>query len=77
MVLDWGLNPGPPALEASTLPLGYRGGGSMILQYVPCNCFHGSYIGCSSGQTYSAPEALCSYLQPVKQDKNRNIEQRR
>ena len=26
-VLDWGLNPGPPALEASTLPLGYRGGG--------------------------------------------------
>ena len=21
------LNPGPPALEASTLPLGYRGGG--------------------------------------------------
>ena len=22
-VLDWGLNPGPPALEASTLPLGY------------------------------------------------------
>ena len=26
-VLDWGLNPGPPALEASTLPQGYRGGG--------------------------------------------------
>ena len=25
-VLDWGLNPGPPALEASTLPLGYRRG---------------------------------------------------
>ena len=25
-VLDWGLNPGPPALEASTLPLGSRGG---------------------------------------------------
>ena len=25
--LDWGLNPGPPALEASTIPLGYRGGG--------------------------------------------------
>ena len=25
-VLDWGLNPGPPALDASTLPLGYRGG---------------------------------------------------
>ena len=27
MVLDWGLNPGPPTLEASTIPLGYRGGG--------------------------------------------------
>ena len=26
-VLDWGLNPGPPALEASTLPPGYWGGG--------------------------------------------------
>ena len=26
-VLDWGLNPGPSALDASTLPLGYRGGG--------------------------------------------------
>ena len=22
-VLDWGLNPGPPTLDASTLPLGY------------------------------------------------------
>ena len=29
-VLDWGLNPGPPALEASTIPLGYRGGGSYL-----------------------------------------------
>ena len=29
-VLDWGLNPGPPALEASTLPLGYRGGGPWL-----------------------------------------------
>ena len=26
-VLDWGLNPGPPALNAITIPLGYRGGG--------------------------------------------------
>ena len=26
-LVDWGLNPGPPALEASTIPLGYRGGG--------------------------------------------------
>ena len=25
-VLVWGLTPGPPALDASTLPLGYRGG---------------------------------------------------
>jgi len=31
-VLDWGLNPGPPALEASTLPLGYRGGGILSVQ---------------------------------------------
>ena len=29
-VLDWGLNPGPPALEASTIPLGYRGGGDKL-----------------------------------------------
>ena len=28
-VLDWRLNPGPPAFEASTLPLGYRGGGPL------------------------------------------------
>ena len=28
VVPDWGLNPGPPALEASTLPLGYQGNGS-------------------------------------------------
>ena len=27
LVLDWGLNPGPPVLDAGTLPLGYRGGG--------------------------------------------------
>ena len=26
-VLDWGLNSGPHVLDASTLPLGYRGGG--------------------------------------------------
>ena len=30
-VLDWGLNPGPPALDASTLPLGYRGGGILTM----------------------------------------------
>ena len=26
----WGLNPGPPALDASTVPLGYRGGGPWL-----------------------------------------------
>ena len=31
-VLDWGLNPGPPALDASTLPLGYRGGGYFYIK---------------------------------------------
>ena len=34
MVLDWGLNPGPPALDAGTLPLGYRGGGWRLLIFV-------------------------------------------
>ena len=29
--LDWVLNPGPPALDASTPPLGYRGGGVEFL----------------------------------------------
>ena len=29
-VLDWGMNPGRPTLEARTLPLGYEG--SLILQ---------------------------------------------
>ena len=28
-VLDWGLNPGPTALDASTLPLGYQGVGKI------------------------------------------------
>ena len=31
-VLDKGLNQGPPALEASTLPLGYRGGGGVFVK---------------------------------------------
>ena len=37
MVHDWGLKPGPPALDASTLSLGYRGGGttSLILGVFP------------------------------------------
>ena len=29
--LTGGLNPGPPALEGSTLPLGYRGGGKAYI----------------------------------------------
>ena len=37
-VLDWGSNPGPPALEASTLPLGYRGGG---IRSIHCFLFWG------------------------------------
>ena len=28
--LDWGLNPGPHTLKASTIPLGYRGGGGHL-----------------------------------------------
>ena len=31
-ILDWGLNPGPHTLEASTKPLGYRGGGDNIVE---------------------------------------------
>ena len=31
MVLDWRLNPGPPALKAGTIPLGYRGGGCVLV----------------------------------------------
>ena len=34
------MNPGPPAFEASNIPLGYRGGGIDFIQYdtvyVPC-----------------------------------------
>ena len=33
-VLDWGLNPGPSALDASTLRLGYRGDGVCLLTLV-------------------------------------------
>ena len=32
-VLDCGLNPEPPALDAGTLPLGYRGGGAHLTKY--------------------------------------------
>ena len=40
-VLDWGLNPRPPALEASTLPLGYREDGGILSEYVQLShmCF--------------------------------------
>ena len=31
-VLDLGLNPEPPALDVSTLPLGYRGGGTFAFE---------------------------------------------
>jgi len=30
------LNPGPPALEVSTLSLGYRGGGVIIIKCLHC-----------------------------------------
>ena len=30
-VIDWGLNPGPPALEASIISLVYRGGGCVTI----------------------------------------------
>ena len=39
-VLDWGLNPGPPTLEAGTLPLGYRGGGGFYFEF---QCFFSIY----------------------------------
>ena len=32
--LTQGLNPGPPALKASTIPLGYRGGGEGHVKYI-------------------------------------------
>ena len=38
-VLDWGLNPGPPAPDASTLPLGYRGGGTFEEWSLSCCMF--------------------------------------
>ena len=28
------MKPGPPAIEASTLSLGYRGGGTLVIYYV-------------------------------------------
>ena len=37
-VLDWGLNPGPPALEASTIPLGYRGGSNYNFKSIIRTC---------------------------------------
>ena len=32
-VFDWGLHPGPPALKASTLPLGYQEGVISLLMF--------------------------------------------
>ena len=37
-VLDWGLNPEPPVLEASTIPLGYRGGGIFNVMCLTVSC---------------------------------------
>ena len=37
-VLDCGLNPGPPPFKASTLPLGYRGGGYCTLTISKYHC---------------------------------------
>ena len=33
-VIDYGFNPVAPALDASTLPLGYRGGGMAVRSLV-------------------------------------------
>ena len=43
-VLDWGLNPGPPVLDANTLPIGYRGGGEYSLIWNILGNFCGLYI---------------------------------
>ena len=37
VVLDWGLNPGPPTLKANALPLGYRGGGIDLCDHEQCD----------------------------------------
>ena len=39
MTRDWGLNPGPTALDASTLPLGYGGGGNLKYVEMVVNLF--------------------------------------
>ena len=39
----WSLNPGPPALEASTLPLGYRVG-SVYMHYETAYILKGTII---------------------------------
>ena len=69
--LTGGLNRGPPALEASTLPLGYRGGGEISTDHDP-NSQHSSestvtYIGitlccCSSCPCDIYLSALLSVL---------------
>ena len=43
MYSDWGLNPGPPALEASTIPLGYRGGGGSFDKSLHKNNTHARF----------------------------------
>ena len=43
-VLDWELNPGPPALEASTIPLGYWGRGKLISESHKTLCLSKDYF---------------------------------
>jgi len=47
------LNPGPPALEASTIPLGYRGGGSL--------CSNWADWRLSLYENRTVPVYVCSY----------------
>ena len=54
-VLDWRLNPGPPALEASTLPLG------SLLLYVKCYNFPFNTI-LTKCQLYHTPTNTVHYL---------------
>ena len=37
------MNPGPPTLEASTLPLGYRGGGFQLTVCISYNLLQSNY----------------------------------
>ena len=56
-VLDWGLNPGPPALDASALPLGYRGG-----SYKPYDLEFNHTTICVLNVFSEVPNALNVYI---------------